>query len=129
METQIIQDIWEKIYNSLDIPYIFTFIVICYAMNTKHVRNQIIKRTNLKARTRYRVAIVGILYGVLVFFLRGQKKEHIEILFQSFVTAIVFHKLIIDALVSYLINKGWLPRASQEQDKKEEGNYRENGTI
>ncbi len=83
----------------LDWAYVFTFILIAYFINAQKVRRVFIQVINVKISTRYRVALIGLLYGVLVFFLRGAQWELIEGLLQSFVFAMVFHKLIIDTIM------------------------------
>lgn len=95
--------------NSFDWHYIFSFIIIGFAFNHYKVREGIVKNTKLKIGTRFRVAIVGVLYGVLIYYLRDYEKKDIEILLRSFLFAFVFHKLIIDAFLCYLYRKKILP--------------------
>jgi hypothetical protein len=108
MEAQITIEIWNQITNyvtSLDWAYIITFIVIAYGFNHRKVKDGIQKVTKVRSHTKYRTAFVGLLYGVGIYFVRGYSLEKIEVLFQSFIFAIVFHKFIIDGLMKYLGRK------------------------
>ncbi len=99
--------------NSLDWGYILTFILISYGINHPTFRAFIINGLGITLKTRYRVLIVGVLYGVLIFFLREYALSGIEILFQSFVFALVFHKLIIELVIERFFPK------KQKQQKDE----------
>ena len=90
----------------LDWAYILTFIFIAYMVNTGKVTSWIKKLTGLVVRTRYRVAALGIIYGVVIFYLRSYDRSGIELLFRSFIFAMVFHKLIIDAALSWFVPAG-----------------------
>lgn len=91
--------------NALDWMYILTFILIGYLMNYCKITDFIAKWTKIRIRTRYRVALVGGLYGVIIYFVRGYRFTEIEILFASFVFALVFHKLLIEVLVNRFFPK------------------------
>jgi len=108
MEAQIVVEIWNQITDyvtHLDWAYIITFIVIAYGFNHIKVKNGIQKVTKVKCHTKHRTALVGLLYGIGIYFLRGYTLEKVEVLFQSFVFAIVFHKFIIDGLMKFLGRK------------------------
>ena len=100
--------------NRLDWAYILTFILIAYAMNHEKVKTFIVEQLGIKIKmkTRYRVLITGSIYGVILFFLRGYKLSQIETLIQSFIFAMVFHKLLIDIIVKRLF-----PNALLDQSK------------
>lgn len=124
MET--LTDIIAQIKNymtALDWQYIITFIIICYGINHYKVKEGLQKATGTQTRTRYRVIIIGILYGTGLYFLRGYKLQQIENLFQSFIFALVFHKFIVEALL-YWLAKHALPESiskhllDEEQLKK-----------
>lgn len=89
--------------NSLDWSYILTFILLTYAVNYSKVLDWIYKLTKLKIQTRYRVVLIGFIYGVFLFYLRGYSTANIEPLLQSFVFAMVFHKLIIDKILQQIV--------------------------
>lgn len=104
MET--LTDIIAQIKNymtALDWQYIITFIIICYGINNYKVKEGIQKVTGAQTRTRYRVILIGIIYGTGLYFLRGYKIQQIENLFQSFIFALVFHKFIVEALLFWLV--------------------------
>ena len=89
----------------LDWMYILTFIVIAYGFNHVRVKQGIEKVTRVKSKTKYRVALVGVLYGITLYFTRGYSLENIEGLFQSFVFAFVFHKMIIEGLIHFITKR------------------------
>jgi hypothetical protein len=107
--TEIISHI-QNYMTSLDWSYIITFIIICYGINHYKVKEGLQKATGTETRTRYRVIIIGVLYAVGLYFLRGYNREHIENLFQSFIFALVFHKFIVEALL-YWLAKHALPES------------------
>ena len=88
--------------NSLDWAYMITYIIICYGINHYKVREGLRKATGTQTSTRYRVMLIGVLYGIAIYFLRGYTKEHIENLFESFIFALIFHKFIIESFLYYL---------------------------
>ena len=91
---------------NLDWAYIITFIIICYGINSKAVTGKIRKTTGLKSITRYRVAVTGIVYAVLIFFIGGYELAETEVLMPSFIFAIVFHKLLLEKLIKWILSKG-----------------------
>jgi hypothetical protein len=86
----------------LDWSYIMTFILSAYIINHSPVSNGISKVIQVKARTRYRIALVGLILGVVLFLLRGYTLDKVEVLLHSFAFALVFHKLILDGIFQYL---------------------------
>jgi hypothetical protein len=103
--TQIISHI-QNYMTSLDWSYIITFIIICYGLNHYKVKEGLLKATGTHTRTRYRVIIIGVLYGTGLYFMRGYKLQQIENLFQSFIFALVFHKFMVEALLYWLAKHG-----------------------
>ena len=87
-------------FNSLDWAYIFTFIVIAYGLNHYRSANFFYDLFRLKIATRYRVLIIGVIYGITLFFLRGYEVQRIECLLQSFAFALVFHKLLLEKFLN-----------------------------
>lgn len=87
---------------SLDWGYIITFILISHLVNQTKITTWFYKVTNIKIRTRYRVLLIGIGYGIVVYLLRGYGISKIECLFESFVFAMVFHKLVVERLFAIL---------------------------
>ena len=100
--TQIFNQMTTYLVN-LDWAYITTFIIICYGVNSKTVSGKIRKATGLKSKTRYRVAITGMVYAVLIYFIRGYELAQSEVLLQSFIFAFVFHKLLLDKLINWIL--------------------------
>jgi hypothetical protein len=107
METasQIIS-LLENYFVSLDWSYIMTFIIIGYGINHYKVKESLGNAGGKNTRTRYKIVLVGIVYAVILFFLRGYKLPQAEVLLQSFIFAIVFHKLVIEAFVYWMVKKG-----------------------
>lgn len=108
MNTTLITEIWNQIISyvtTLDWSYILTFIVIAYGFNHFKVKEGIHRVTRIKSSTKYRVALIGLLYGVTLYFIRGYTLEKVECLFQSYVFAFVFHKLIIEGIMRFIGNK------------------------
>ena len=108
MDTTLTTEIWNQIttyVSGLDWTYIITFIIISYGFNHNKVKGGIKQITHVKSKTKYRVAIIGLLYGVALYFIRGYQLEKVECLFQSFVFALVFHKLILEGLTKYIGKK------------------------
>lgn len=91
---------------TLDWPYIITFILLCYGANHFSVKEAVQKTRWFSIRTRYRVIIIGLLYGVILYIVRGYTLAQTEILFQSLVFGLVFHKLIIEAVLYWLVKHG-----------------------
>lgn len=121
MNTGILQEIWSQVstyVSSLDWAYILTFIVIAYGINHHKVTEKLRKTTRIKSKTRYRTAIVGVLYGIALYFIRGYELPKVECLFQSFVFAMVFHKLIIDGVMKYIGKKINPPLATAPPEGK-----------
>jgi hypothetical protein len=67
------------------------------------VKEELQKVTGTCTRTRYRVIIIGVIYGTAIYFIRGYKLNQVENLLQSFIFALVFHKFIIESLVFWLV--------------------------
>lgn len=98
--TEIISQLSNYISN-LDWAYIFTFILISYGFNSEYVIALFFKIFRFKIATRYRVLIIGVLYGTAIYFIRDYTVNNIEVLLQSFVFALVFHKLLVQKTIRY----------------------------
>jgi hypothetical protein len=109
MNTSFILDVLENYIMALDWPYIFTLIILCYGFNHVAVRRRLFSTTGKKLRTRYRVLLVGLAYGMLVFFIRGGQAWQLEGLLQSFIFTLVFYQMIVQGFVYWLSRHG-LPK-------------------
>lgn len=108
MDTEIFTQVWNQITKyviSLDWQFIFTFIIIAYGVNNYKVREKLLKATRVRSRTRYRTALIGLVYAIVLYFIRGYDVSRIESLFESLVFAIVFHKLIIETIMNYMVKR------------------------
>lgn len=108
MDTEIFTQIWNQITRyvvNLDWAFIFTFIIIAYGINNYKVKASLLKATRIKSRTRYRTALIGLVYAVILYFIRGYDISKVERLFESLVFAIVFHKLIIETIMNYMAKR------------------------
>jgi hypothetical protein len=101
----------------LDWQYMLTFIIITIGINSYCLKKK--NDARIKTRTRYRVALIGVLYGVTIYLLRSYTLKEAENLFQSFIFALVFHKLIIEAVLYWLVQKG-LPESIAKHLLEEE---------
>jgi len=88
--------------NSLDWAYILTFIVIAYGLNHYRATDFFYEVFKIKIATRYRVFIIGLAYGIALYFIRGYQLKMIECLLQSFAFALVFHKLLLEKFLNRL---------------------------
>jgi hypothetical protein len=95
---EILQQI-SNYLNSLDWAYILTFIVIAFGLNHYRAKDFFYEIFKIKIATRYRVFIIGLVYAIALYFIRGYQLKMVERLLQSFAFALVFHKLILDKLL------------------------------
>ena len=131
MDTGIMQQILNQItgyINGLDWSYIFTFIIIAYFLNQQKITGKLRKVTGICAKTRYRVAIIGVLYAILLYVIRGNDLTQIESLFTSFAFAMVFHKLVIDVVINFFA-KRVLPDQAGKQVSQDQPDKQENGQF
>ncbi|TGV03642.1 hypothetical protein [Flavivirga rizhaonensis] len=101
--TDISQQILDYL-SSLDWAYILTFILIAYSINQYKITDWLSKVLKIKIQTRYRVLLIGLIYGIFLFFIRGYTIEKVERLLQSFVFSMVFHKLILETILNKFFN-------------------------
>ncbi|WP_010520479.1 hypothetical protein [Aquimarina agarivorans] len=101
---QILQQIMQYI-NNLDWSYIITFMLLAHMINYTKVVDWLFKVTRLKIQTRYRVLLIGLVYAMFLLYLRGYSTDKIEPLLQSFVFAMVFHKLIIEKILQQILGQ------------------------
>ncbi|PHN01133.1 hypothetical protein [Flavilitoribacter nigricans] len=102
METPSLIEIGKLILDyalHLDWTFIISFILLAYGAI------QLKEKEGLKMQTRYLVALTGLIYGTVLAFLRDYSLQQIDVLFQSFVFALVFHKLFIDKVLKYIQEK------------------------
>ncbi|WP_025741894.1 hypothetical protein [Aquimarina pacifica] len=83
---------------ALDWSYMLTFILISYALTHYKVSEFIAHGLGFSLQTRYQVVVIGFLYGILTYFINGYEFLEIQRLFQSFVFAMIFHKLLLENL-------------------------------
>ena len=62
--------------------------------------------------------MIGFIYGLLIYYIRGYGVSDVEMLLQSFVFAMVFHKVILEEVEKLLRRQ--LGRFKNE-NKNEEG--------
>lgn len=89
--------------NSLDWAYIFSFMLITYLLNYYKVPEFIGRGLGIKLRNRYQVLIIGFIYAVIVFFIRGYELSKVLCLFISFLFATAFYKFILQVIVERFI--------------------------
>lgn len=84
--------------NSLIWGYIITFILLCYGW--QEIEKSLNRKWIYAIRKRFKVAVIGLLYAIVHYFLWGLEKEQIGMLFSSFLVSFTFHKLLIELLVN-----------------------------
>ena len=85
------------------------------ALNSASVRITLYMWTGIQVRTRYRMLLLGLIYGTLIYFVRGYTLDTVEILFQSFLFALVFHKLLVQRLMDLLVHVSYIARQNQDE--------------
>lgn len=95
----------------LDWTYIMTFILLAYLVNSIRIGWEWHWLSGIKIRTRFKVAVIGIAWATLVYLMRGRSPGLAESLINSFVFAIVFHKIILDTVIQY-----FKPKWEEEPD-------------
>ncbi len=101
----------------LDWAFIVTFILLAYAVNLPQATAFFYKLFRIRWKTRYRTLLVGLTYGIALFFLRGGGLGQVEPLFQSLLFAMIFHKLMIDQVVQ-LFSRGLEPLSENKKTEK-----------
>ena len=136
MDTSLIFPIWNQITTymiGLDWGYILTFTVIAFGLTHLKVKRNGIKTINRKRScTRYRIAITGLLYGIVLYYIRGYTLEKVECLLQSYVFALVFHELIIEGIMRFLGKRVLPKRLSKRligEDSWNQPRNNENGQL
>lgn len=99
---EILKQIFNYI-NALDWAYILTFIILVQALFNFNLFEKLSKVLSIPISKRYAVLFIGLIYGVFLYFLRSYNTLKIECLVQSFVFALVFHKLLLDKLFQRLL--------------------------
>ncbi|MEM9884339.1 MAG: hypothetical protein AAF849_00485 [Bacteroidota bacterium] len=103
MNTTALLDLGQQVLDyviNLDWKFIVSFILLAYG-----IRILTGKSNKVKIPTRYLVAIVGTIYGVALSLIQGYSTQYALVIFQSFVFAFVFHKLLIDKVVDFVNDK------------------------
>lgn len=103
---------------SLDWSFIITFILMAYVLNQPNVKGFLYKVFKFRMKTRYRTLITGVIYGVILYFLRGRDPNQIEELFRALLFAMIFHKLMIEQVVNFFSKGfGWASADKPGQDE------------
>jgi len=120
----IVVEQFANFLNTLDWMYIFSFILITYVIQYYKLPELISKgiQSILKnkyqvptIRNRYQVLIIGFIYGVLIFFVRGYDLEKVLNLSLSFFLATTFHKFLLELVFERFFPKKVLD-ISNDQD-------------
>ncbi|WP_027395140.1 hypothetical protein [Aquimarina latercula] len=102
---EIVLEQFTNFLNSLDWAYIFSFMLITYVINYYKIPEFIGRGLGIKLRNRYQVLIIGFIYAVIVFFLRGYDLSKVLCLFISFLFATAFYKFLIQVVVERFLPK------------------------
>jgi hypothetical protein len=105
-EVNLLDIVWEalKHYSSqLDWGYIFTLIIIAHYLTKDEIIKDLpfsIRGILVRIPTTWRVIIIGCIYGVFVYYIRGYKeREGVEMIVQSLFFSIVAHKLFLANII------------------------------
>lgn len=107
-------------FSSLDWMYILTFILIASFLKRDGAVSWLpagIRSWLMKVPVTWRVLLLGIAYGALLFWLRGYSgRAPVENLISSLVFAMVFHGSIIQYIGRFIDAKltGWLDKRPDE---------------
>lgn len=77
--------------------YILSFILLCYAW--QEIEKVVTWTWVDKIKKRFKVALIGIIYAPIHYFLWGLQKEQLGTLFISFLVSFAFHKLLIEVII------------------------------
>lgn len=105
LEPGLMTTLWHQVTDyvaGLDWPYILTFTVIAYGLTHWCLKNGWKAVTRRRSRTKYRIAVVGLLYGIALFYIRGYALQKVESLLASYAFALLFHELIIEGVMRFL---------------------------
>jgi Mn2+/Fe2+ NRAMP family transporter len=102
---EIVMEQFANFLNTLDWVYIFSFILITQAIMYYRVPQFIGRGTGIKIRNRYQVLIIGLIYGIIVFFVRGYDLPKVLSLFISFLLATTFHKFLLESVFEKIFPK------------------------
>ena len=91
--------------NALDWFYIFSFILITYVIQYYQIPQFIGRGLELQLKNRYQVLLIGVVYAILVFFMRDYDVKGIGTLIISFFFATVFHKFLLEVLLERIVPK------------------------
>lgn len=102
---EIVLQQFTNFMNSLDWVYIFSFILITYVLQYYKVPEFIGSGLGIKLQKKYQVLLIGLVYAVIVFFVRGYEVSKVLCLFISFFFATVFHKFLLEVIFEKYLPK------------------------
>ncbi|WP_298546122.1 hypothetical protein [uncultured Aquimarina sp.] len=102
---EIVLEQFTNFLNSLDWAYIFSFMLITYVINYYKIPEFIGRGLGIKLRSRYQVLIIGFIYAVVVFCIRGYELSKVLCLFISFLFATAFYKFLLQVVVERFLPK------------------------
>ncbi len=95
----IVIDQFFQFLNALDWVYIFSFMLITYAIQYYRIPVYIGNGLGIRIRKRYQVLLIGFLYGSITFFVRGYQEIQLLWLFISFLFAVTTYKFLFQIIV------------------------------
>jgi hypothetical protein len=112
----------EPFLGQLKWEYIVGFIFMTYVYG--EVESQFNWLWIEQVKTRFKVAIIGLLYGVVFFYTKGLEQSDIPALLISYLFSFGFHKLLVDSFIGVIqgrigsfksIVKGLLKKKSDKE--------------
>ncbi|WP_035085302.1 hypothetical protein [Aquimarina latercula] len=102
---EIVLDQFTNFLNTLDWAYIFSFMLLTYVINYYKIPEFVGRGLGIKLRNRYQVLIIGCIYAVVVFCIRGYELSNVLCLFISFLFATAFYKFLLQVVVERFLPK------------------------
>ncbi|WP_025663280.1 hypothetical protein [Aquimarina megaterium] len=93
---EIVMEKYSEFLNALDWVYIFSFILITQAIKYYKLPEFIGNGTDIRLKNRVQVAIIGLVYGVIYFFVRDCELSQLLWIPVSFIFATGFHKFLFE---------------------------------
>ena len=87
----------------LDWSYILTLMLLIHLVNQKWITTRIVNTVKISWASKYRNALLGAVYAVVVYILRDYSPPMAESLFASFLFTLVFHKLVSEAIEKWIL--------------------------
>ena len=96
-----------SLFTNLDWPFIVAFVLSGYFFLKLPIRAKIKQLCNVELRTRYWIALIGLLQGTIRSLALGFGGPELLTLIQSFLFAMMSYQLFLDAIIKWLEHSLW----------------------